>query len=144
MPNRLSTAPTPPLKYFAEKSTAAVLITLLLAALAYIAWSGMQVLLLTFAGVLFAIFLHGISDSLSQKSGLSYRVSLAIVTFILFLATALTGVLLAHRLATQVDELVKELPQSLGKIRESLNEYPLGHYLTEKVPKAAEQSKKPG
>src|SRR5579885_384036 len=39
-----------------------VLLAVLIVALAYLAWRGAHVLLLTFAGILLAVFLSGVSD----------------------------------------------------------------------------------
>ena len=56
-----------------------VLLVILLLAAAYLAWLGMHVLLLTFAGILFAVLLSSLSGWLSQHTGLGHRLSLAIV-----------------------------------------------------------------
>src|SRR5438270_6060837 len=91
--------PAPPragLGDFAQRVVVAVLITVVILAVVYLMWRGVNVLLLTFAGVLFAVFLSALSDWLSKRTGLSYLWSLVVVVVVLLLGTAALGGLLAN------------------------------------------------
>jgi predicted PurR-regulated permease PerM len=122
---------------FARQVVVAVLITVLILAIAYFLWRGVQVLLQAFAGVLFAVFLAALSDWLSKHTNLSYRWSLAVVVLGLFLITGGIGFLLWNLLSIQIGELVQTLPLSLEKIKAYLMQYTWGQYLVENAPSAA-------
>ncbi len=114
-----------------------LLLTILFVAAAYLAWVGMHVLLLTFAGILFAVFLSSVSRWLSLHTGVGYRTALATVVFALFLLAAGSTWLLANRLAAQLGELTEQLPQSFERIRELLRGHSWGRLLLEQSPQAA-------
>lgn len=122
------------LAHFAWRAFVAVLIL----AVAYLAWSGLNVLLLTFAGILFAVFLSSISQRIQGWTGWSYRLSL-VATILGVIMVAVGAIwLLAHRLLVQATELSAQLPASLDKVREYAEQYPWGRHLLEKAPDAAE------
>jgi predicted PurR-regulated permease PerM len=118
--------------------TRQVVVAVLILALTYLLWRGMHVLLLAFAGVLFAIFLSALSDWLRRQTGLRYGKALAAVIAALALMTVGLGWLLANRLAAQAAELSQKLPQSLQQIRDYLEAFPWGRLLLEKAPQAAQ------
>ena len=117
---------------------ARVLLVILLLAAAYLAWLGMHVLLLTFAGILFAVLLSSLSGWLSQHTGLGHRLSLAIVVVGLLLLASGATWLLANRLAAQLADLTQQLPHSVERIREYLGATSIGRLLLEQAPKATE------
>ena len=121
---------------FASRVVVAVLITLLILTVAYLAWRGAHVLLEAFAGMLFAVFLSGLSDWVSQRTGLSYRKSLAVVVLGLLLISGGFGYLMWSRISEQVGELLQTLPRSFAQIRDSLIRYSWGKYLVENAPSA--------
>jgi predicted PurR-regulated permease PerM len=122
---------------FARRMVVGVLVSVLILAAAYLLWSGFHILLETFAGILFAIFLASLSDWLSQRTGISYRWALTVVAISLAVLAGGTGWLLANRLAAQIGEMAQKLPQSLEQIRKYLEGYPWGKLLLEQVPRAA-------
>jgi predicted PurR-regulated permease PerM len=135
--------PPPPrsgLVEFAVRVSVAVLLGILLVAFAAMCYRGLHVLLLTFAGVLFAVFLAALSDWLAQRSRLSYGWSLTAVVVILGLVLFLSGWLLANHLANQVAQLLAQLPQSLERVRDYLGQYAWGKLLVQKVPQAAQET----
>lgn len=122
---------------FTRRTVVAVLITVLLVSLALMAWRGVHVLLESFAGVLFAIFLSSLADWLCRRTGIRYGWSLAIVVAALFLLAGGTGWLLANRLSAQVSQLTETLPKSFREIRDYLSQYKWGQHLLEHVPNSA-------
>src|SRR5205823_13812209 len=68
-------APSDTLKGFTQR----VLLALLIAGLAYLAYRGADVLLEVFAGVLLAVYLAAITEWFSRHTGLRYRWSLVAV-----------------------------------------------------------------
>ncbi len=122
---------------YTRRVVVAVLITLGFLAVAYFLWCSINVLLVTFAGALVALFLYTLSDWLSRKTELRHGWSLAMVVTILFLCAAGVGWLLASRLSAQVSELTRKLPESFATIREYLNQYEWGHSLLESTAPSA-------
>lgn len=114
-----------------------LLLAILLVAAAYLAWVGMRVLLLIFAGILFAVFLSSMSSWLSTRTGLSYRTALATVVLGLLLVAVGCTWLVANRLTAQLGELAEQLPQSFERIREYLGTHAWGRLLLEQTPHAA-------
>jgi predicted PurR-regulated permease PerM len=121
-----------------------VVVAVLILALAYLMWRGVQVLLLAFAGVLFAVFLSALSGWLSRRTGIRYGWALAAVVAGLVLLTGGLGCMLANVLAAQAAELSQKLPQALRQIQEYLEATPWGRLVLEKAPRAAESFAEPG
>ncbi len=115
-----------------------VVVTVLILLLAYLLVRGVEVLLLAFAGLLFAVFLSSLSQWLSRRTRLPYAAALAAVLAFLVLVIGGLGWLLASRLAAQTVELSDKMRQSLRQIRDYLNSFPWGHHLLEKAPQVAE------
>ncbi len=115
-----------------------VLIAVLILALAYLVWRAVHVLVLAFAGLLFAVFLSALSQWLKERTGLAHGWSLTAVVAALVVISSGLGWLLASRLATQFTELAEQLPQSLQRLRDDLDTYAWGHVLVEQVPQAAQ------
>jgi len=132
-----SVPPDGKLSDFARRMVVGVLVSVLIVGIAYLIWSGIHILLEAFAGILFAIFLTTLSDGLSQRTGISYRWSLALALIGVLVVAVGIGWLLANRLATQIGELAQQLPQSLRQIHDYLSGYPWGRLLMEQVPRAA-------
>jgi predicted PurR-regulated permease PerM len=129
--------PLPPqlgMEGFARRIVVTMLLAVLILGLTYLAWRGVHVLLQTFAGVLFAVFLAALAEWLSKHTRLSHGWALtAVVLALLVLAGGITW-LLANQLAVQIRDLSQRLPQSGGRIRDYLRAYPWGRTLLEQEP----------
>jgi predicted PurR-regulated permease PerM len=121
---------------FARRVVVAVLITLGLLALAAAVWLGIHVLLEAFAGVLLGVFLSALADWLRRHSRLPYGWSLAVVVLGLCAVAVGTGWLLSNRVAAQLGQLLRQLPESLERARHELARYPLGQFLLDQAPQA--------
>jgi predicted PurR-regulated permease PerM len=121
-----------------------VFITVLILGVAYLVWSGLNVLLLTFAGILFAVFLSSLSLWLSGWTGWAYHRSLLATILSVVLAGGGAVWLLAHRLIVQATELSQQLPESLHRVREYAEQYPWSKHLLEQAPDAAESFARTG
>jgi predicted PurR-regulated permease PerM len=140
IPGALAEADRPRLSLgeFAQRVAVAALVTVLILALAYLAWRGAHVLLQAFAGVLFAVFLSALSDWLSQRTGMARGWALGLVIVGILVVVGGVGWLLANRLAVQVRELSQQLPQSLEQVRAYLLESAWGRVLHDKTQDAAD------
>jgi predicted PurR-regulated permease PerM len=134
LPTRLEPPPPPPLDDLSRRTVVVVLTTLLLLIVAYFVWRGGSVLLLAFAGVLFALFLSALSEGLTGRMRLPYHASLTIVVLALLAVTIGLFWLLASRLSLQIGALSEKLPQSLRHVQQYLSQYPWGRLLLEQVP----------
>lgn len=76
-----------------------------------------NVLLLIFAGVLFGIFLHGLSALLGRHTGLPYPVALTVVLLSMLTLLGLGFALLGAEAATQIDQLGPRLQQAWEQMR---------------------------
>lgn len=116
---------------FSRRCAIAVLVTILLIGLTALIWTGIHFLLMAFAGLLFAVFLSTLAGWLARFTPLSYGWSLTVVVLALIAIACGLGWLLESRLATQVREMMRELPQSIGRIQNWLDQYSWGQKVTE-------------
>jgi predicted PurR-regulated permease PerM len=94
----------------------AVSISLLVIALALLFWYTADVWLLTFAGVLFALFLRSMSVWIARKSGMNHGLALLLVVLGLLALTIAGTALIAPGIDAQASELARQLPQSLDQL----------------------------
>jgi predicted PurR-regulated permease PerM len=123
---------------FSRRVAVAVLITILLVGItAFVCW-GYHVLLMAFAGVLFAVFLAALSTWLCRYTRLSYGWALAVVVMVLIVLAGGVGWLLENRIAGQIQQMMQELPQSLNRIQDWLSQYQWGEKVAQAGSKAAQ------
>jgi predicted PurR-regulated permease PerM len=117
-----------------------VLVTLGLAALAIVAAflvaTGIEVLLLAFAGVLVALFLRGLARAVHRHTPLTATAALAAVVLALAGLALLGGWLLAPQLAAQVAQLAEQIPQAVTQVRERLQQTSWGRVVLSYGPDA--------
>jgi predicted PurR-regulated permease PerM len=134
-------SPRPPggglfLSEYARRAVVVLLLTILLATVTCLAWAGINILLETFAGILFAIFLSALSAWVSKHTRLSDGWALTVVVVALLAVAAGLGWLLASRVAAQTTELVHKLPASTKAVQDYLQRYEWGRTLLEQLPEA--------
>jgi len=99
-----------------------------------LSWQALNVLLLICAGILFAVFLSGISQWISERTPISYKVSLVLVVVALFLILGVGGWLAAPSLSQQAQDLGQGLISSLQSLRDSMAETEWGQTVFEQTP----------
>lgn len=109
-----------------------VVITAVLAVL--LIWYGAEVLLLVFAGLLFAVFLYSLSMFVQEYTSLKNGGALLVVLGLLASGTILGSWLLAPSIVQQVNELTQRLPQAVARARQQVAEYPLAQQILSQVP----------
>lgn len=97
-----------------------------------------NVLLLVFGGVLFAIFLRGISDWISQKTRLPARWALALVLLVLIGLLALGFWLGGVRLAAELGELGDRLPKAVQEARRQIGKYEWASQFLDRAPSVSD------
>lgn len=113
----------------------ALVVAVVLAVAGVLLWLAGSTLLLIFAGILFAVFLSGLTDLTARYTRLPRGWALAVVCLLLLVLFALAGWLMAARLAEQAEQFGKELPRAVQHLRERLEEYPWGKWLAAELKK---------
>lgn len=95
---------------------------------------GANLILLLFAGILFAILLRSLSDLVARRTGLGKMSSIAVVIISLVTLLTLGGWLMAAPIARQFDELSVQVPEAMGKIRDYIARYEWGRVILHTPP----------
>jgi predicted PurR-regulated permease PerM len=115
---------------FIKRVLVTVGIVLLALALALLLWWGIRVLLVGFAGVLFAVLLRSIALGISKLTRLPVGWSLAVTCLLLVGLFVGLWLLLAPDVIEQTNQLVDRLPKALDKLKERINHTWIGRHLT--------------
>ena len=91
-----------------------------------------DVLLIVFAGILFAVFLHGGGDWIARKSGVPHGAGVGIfATVIVLLVGSISA--FAPAMSGQFEELTRQVPEAADNLRERVEEYSWGERLMERA-----------
>lgn len=123
---------------FTRQVLTAVLVVCLVILGLVLLYFAFDILLLIFAAVLLAIFLHGLADVIGRWVPLNEGWRVLIVSFVLLLVVAGAVALLAPSVADQARELRAEIPKSAAKSREFLSQYGWGRTLIDQLPSGEE------
>lgn len=96
-------------------------------------WLAIDLLLLVFTGILFAIFLRSLSVWVSEHTGLADGWALALVVLALVGGLIGAGVTVAPRLAEQTQELVETLPEAIADIEDQVRQNRFGNWLLDRA-----------
>lgn len=116
--------------------TVGIVITAVLLALLF--FYEIDVILLLFAAVLFAIFLYGLSGYTRRYTNLSNGLSVLLISVILLAVLSLSVWGLAPSISEQIKNLRSELPESARKLGEFLSQYSWGRTIIEQMPSASD------
>lgn len=97
-------------------------------------WAVIDVLLLTFAGILLAIFLRSLSQGVCLYTPLGEGWALAVVVLGLVALLGVGGWLLAPQVAEQGDRLIERLPRAVQQIKEQAEQYQWSRRLFAQAP----------
>lgn len=111
-----------------------VFVVLILALL----WLAGNVFLLIFAGILLAVFLRSISDWISNHSFLSDGWALAVTVLGLLLLLGAGAWLIGSDVVTEAGQLRQQLPQSLERLKQNIEQYEWGRQLLGQTSRADE------
>ncbi len=125
---------------FVVRVLATVAIVALVFGCLYLLSKVVQVLFFIFGGILFALFLRGLSEFVARHTGLWPRVSLTLV--VLFLLGLLVGVgfFIGPQLVSQGQMLAQKLPESFDHARNELAHYSLTRPVVHALPSANQLS----
>jgi len=133
---------TPPtdLVHLAKRAAVVWAVGLLIALIVIGVGYAIDVLLIVFAGALFAILLRSLADLLDTRTGMGERWALATAVLLLIGSVAIGAWLLIPSVAEQADELRRTLPKSVEQIEERVRHYDWGRWLLEEAPEPAEMA----
>lgn len=105
------------LRLLGQRTAVVVATALALVAIVALFVLAAEVLLLVFAGLLFAVLLSSLADALVRISGMRRGMAIGLTVGVLLAGTVATGWGLWPSLSDQTDQLAKELPAALGELR---------------------------
>ncbi len=108
---------------FAQRVLVVVAISATTAILLVLAWTIREVLLLTFAGILLAIFLRAPAEFLAARTGLRMRWSLALVIIALFAGICVVGYQFGPALVGHIGALSQGFAHALSGARDYLDQF---------------------
>lgn len=100
-------------------------------------WQVRDALLLGFAGVLIAVFVHGLARPLSRHTGLPVKGALTAVLLLILVFLVGFWWLLGPRIADQFSQLTQTLPQTFEQVQQDLSRSQLGSTLIEQIQQAS-------
>jgi len=101
-----------------------VSVTVVIGATALLAWALADVLLLAFAGIVFATVLRALADPLHRRLHLSERWSVILVVLVLTAIVAGAAWLFGNQIVQQMGELARRLPEAAQQIMERIERSP--------------------
>lgn len=110
----------------ADRSIVIAATVILLAGFALLMWAISDVVLLIFSGVLLAVFLRGISDTVRDASGLPDRLALATVVLTVVTLLSLATLFLGAEIASQFEQLGPRMGEAWEALLEKLREHEWG------------------
>jgi predicted PurR-regulated permease PerM len=116
-------------RFHLEQSTWLVVLIAVFALL----WYTRNVLLVIFAGILFALFLQSLASWVKSWSHLGYRWSLAATVLFLIVSLGLVLWLFGNRIADQAVRLSHTLPDSMQRMREQLEKTEQGKLVAQQL-----------
>ncbi len=105
---------------------------------------GRSVFFLLFAGVVFGVFLHGVSEWVQVRSRLSYYGALSLVVVLLLAVLGMIGWLMGSEIASQFSQLAEALPLSFQQLQEQIEQHQWGEWLIKKAEDGARDFQRAG
>lgn len=129
---------------FARRVLTVVGISLLGVLALLLLWNGFKLLLVIFAGVLFGVFLNGLTRLVQRRTPLAYGWSFGLVVVVLVALLGLFGWLIGGQIASQADELAQKIPEAIQALTSSIREFTWGEWLLSNLPSFEEVSQSSG
>lgn len=119
---------------FRGRVVTTIVVTVTTITLLLIAFFALDVLLMIFFAVLWAIALRGIAGFLHHRLKMPVGMSVLSALVLVLVVLVLTGALLGQQIAGQFDQLSEKLPQSIERIRTDLEQYRWARSMLAEVP----------
>lgn len=119
---------------FARRAATAASVSLLMLALFLLVGYAANFFFLVFGGIIFAVVISALSHFVSDKTPLSYSLSVALVLVLLVVLIGGAIWLLAPAVSQQADELATSLPKAFDQFRGTLSQTKWGQKLLAGIP----------
>lgn len=119
---------------YVRRAAIAVALATVAAVGVFLLWYASNVLLLSFAAVLLAVFLRGLTRLVTNHTALSSGWAFAIVVTALVAVVGASMWALASTVAAQTDALIESLPAAFARLEAEIAQYGLGRMLLERMP----------
>jgi predicted PurR-regulated permease PerM len=124
----------PQLPSTARRAATVTFIGLLIAALFLLVGYAATFFFLVFGGIIVAVVISGLSEFVSDKTSLSYGVSMGVVMLLLLVLIGGTIWGLSPTVSRQADQLAQSLPASVERLKANLSQSEWGKKLLEGIP----------
>ncbi len=121
---------------FARRAATAAFISLLILALFLLVGYAANFFFLVFGGIIFAVVISALSHFVSDKTSLSYSLSVALVLILLVVLIGGTVWLLAPVVSQQANDLSDSLPKAFDQLRHNLSQTKWGQKLLDGIPES--------
>lgn len=125
-------------RYLSPNTKSTLLFTALLAVVLLFVWYAAYALLVIFAGILLAVFLNALSETLRSIVPVSVTAARILVIVLLLGLTVASAWLLAPRIAQQSAALYENLPRAFASLADRFQNTELKNQLTKVVPQLHE------
>lgn len=98
-------------------------ITILTIILILVSWYVIDVLLLTFAGVLLSVFLRTLSNTIKRKIHVSDNLSMVLTLLMLIITLTIIVAIIIPIVSDQITKLFAEIPNAWNKLKQDLNTF---------------------
>ena len=119
---------------FARRVATAAFISLLILVLFLLVGYAANFFFLVFGGIIFAVVISALSHFVSDKTPLSYSLSVALVLILLVVLIGGTIWLLSPTVSQQADELADSLPKAFNQLKTNLSQSEWGKRLLSGIP----------
>lgn len=123
----------PDISDFARRAWIVAGVASVTTALLALLWHGTGILLLVFAGLLFALFLSIPANLLCRHTPLSHGWALVLVLVVLIGLLVAFSLNFALQMTQQFQQLLQVLPSSLAEFEEQLRSWPLGERILDQI-----------
>lgn len=107
-------------------------------AMLFLLWQLREIVVLVVAGVLVALFLSTAADWISARTPVPRGAALAIVVITIFASLVTLFWLRGAAMANDVDELRRQLPEAVERLKQRVGEYELGQRAIDEAPSMKE------
>lgn len=117
-----------------------LLLALLFIGIALLVWHTLQIFLLIFAGIIFAIFLKRTGRWIHNNTRLPLQWSVTLVVFFLVALFVLLTGLMAPRIKAQAEKFSTQFPEALEETKERIADHSWGGWIVTRLPSKNEDN----
>lgn len=129
---------------FGSRVFIAAIVVAGVAILLLLLWHVIDVVLMVFAGILFSLILHTLTDLVSRLTHLRHLPALLLTLLLLIAIAGGIGWAVAPQVTEQVHQLSERLPQAVQQFQQQLRQYHWGKVLLDAIPASSDVAAQTG